>query len=63
MKLILIEAMVFLPLLWMCMVITDENVKCENCAYWKEQDAPHPSCIKTKKNDFCGEFKERRDHE
>lgn len=41
-------------------VITDENVRCENCVYWKEEQyAPHPYCIKTSKSDFCGDFKER----
>lgn len=40
-------------------VITDENVRCENCAHWKERYAPHSYCNKTSKSDFCGEFKER----
>ena len=44
-------------------MITDENVKCENCAYWKERYAPHPYCIKTSENDFCGEFKKGADDE
>ena len=44
-------------------VMTDENARCEYCTYWKERYAPHSYCIKTKKNDFCGEFKERSEDE
>lgn len=43
-------------------VITNENATCENCAYWKQQEAPHKYCNKSKKHDFCGEF-ERKESE
>lgn len=39
-------------------LMTDKNARCEKCVHWKEQYAPHPYCKKTKKNDFCGDFKE-----
>lgn len=39
--------------------IKDESVECENCAYWKQQEAPHKYCSKSKKHDFCGEFERK----
>lgn len=42
--------------------IKDESVECENCTYWKQQEAPHKYCSKSKKHDFCGEF-ERKESE